>query len=88
MDLSKPLSWFIPRQMHAYLAARQQEGQIDFRPINFVHLTVAWLSLIVLAAALVLCVPAQTKTERRLSGVHSARADRQRDHLRRALQSA
>jgi len=52
--LSKPLSWFIPRQMHAYLSARQQEGEIDFRPINFVHLTVAWLSLAGLAIALVL----------------------------------
>jgi hypothetical protein len=49
--LSKPLGWFIPRQMHAYLHARQQEDQIDFRPINFVHLTVAWLSLLGLAAA-------------------------------------
>jgi hypothetical protein len=52
--LSKPLSWFIPRQMRAYLGARQQEGDIDFRPINFVHLTVAWLSLLGLAIALVL----------------------------------
>jgi hypothetical protein len=52
--LSKPLSWFIPRQMRAYLGARQQEGDIDFRPINFVHLTVAWLSLLGLAVALVI----------------------------------
>jgi len=44
--LSKPLDWFVPRQMRAYLSARQQEGQIDFRPINFVHLTVASLSLL------------------------------------------
>ena len=52
--LSKPFGWFVPRQMHAYLAARQQEGAIDFRPINFVHLTVAWLSLAAFAVALVL----------------------------------
>lgn len=51
--LSKPLSWFIPHQMRAYLGARQQEGGIDFRPINFVHLTVAWLSLAGLAGAFV-----------------------------------
>lgn len=49
--LSKPLGQFIPRQVHAYLAARQQQGQIDFRPINMVHLTVGWLSLVGLAAA-------------------------------------
>ena len=50
--LIHPLSEFIPRQMRAYLAARQQQGQIDFRPINFVHLTVAWLSLAGLGAGL------------------------------------
>ncbi|HUO93534.1 MAG TPA: hypothetical protein VMU22_11455 [Rhizomicrobium sp.] len=49
--LSKPLGWFIPRQMRAYLAAHQQEGQIDFRPVNAMHLTVAWLSLVGLFVA-------------------------------------
>jgi hypothetical protein len=50
--LSKPLGEFIPRQVRAYLAARQQLGGIDFRPINFVHLTVGWLSLVGLVTAL------------------------------------
>jgi hypothetical protein len=59
--LSKPLSWFIPRQMHAYLAARQQEGRIDFRPINFVHLPVAWLSLAGLIVAFVLLLRRKQK---------------------------
>lgn len=59
--LSKPLGEFIPRQTRAYLAARQQEGQIDFRPINVVHLTVAWLSLAGLAAAFALSIRRKQK---------------------------
>ncbi|HKD22182.1 MAG TPA: hypothetical protein VKB71_09215 [Rhizomicrobium sp.] len=49
--LLHPLGEFIPRQLRAYLAARQQQGGIDFRPINLLHLTVAWLSLLGLVAA-------------------------------------
>lgn len=47
--LSKPLSHFIPTQMGAYLAARQQQGVIDFRPINALHVPFGWLSLLALA---------------------------------------
>lgn len=43
--LLRPLTQFIPGQMHTYLGARQQQGQIDFGIINRVHLTIAWLSL-------------------------------------------
>jgi hypothetical protein len=49
--LSAPLKQFIPGQMHAYLSARQQLGEINFRPINWVHVTVAWLSLLALVPA-------------------------------------
>jgi hypothetical protein len=54
--LSRPLGEFIPRQVHAYLAARQQQDLIDFRPINIVHLSVGWISLLGLVAALVFAV--------------------------------
>jgi hypothetical protein len=37
--------------MRAYLSARQQLGEIDFRPINWIHVTVAWLSLLALVPA-------------------------------------
>jgi hypothetical protein len=59
--LSKPLGEFIPRQVRAYLAAHQQEGQIDFRPINIVHVTVGWLSLAGLVAALAFLLRRQNK---------------------------
>jgi hypothetical protein len=49
--LLHPLGAFIPRQLRAYLGARQQQGGIDFGPINLVHLTVGWLSLLGLVAA-------------------------------------
>jgi hypothetical protein len=49
--LSAPLKQFIPTQMRAYLSARQQLGEIDFRPINWIHVTVAWLSLLALVPA-------------------------------------
>jgi hypothetical protein len=50
--LIPPFGQFIPRQMRAYLTARQQQGEIDFRPVNALHLTVAWLSLAGLGAGL------------------------------------
>ena len=46
--LSRPMAQIVPRQMQAYLSARQQEGLIDFQTINRIHLAAAWLSLIVL----------------------------------------
>ncbi len=43
--LSRPLEQFIPGQMRAYLAARQQQDEIGFRTLNRVHVAVGWLSL-------------------------------------------
>ena len=59
-DQIEPQQWvlhsafarFIPSQIPAYLAARQQKGEIDFIPVNALHVPFAWLSLIVLAGAL------------------------------------
>jgi hypothetical protein len=39
------LDHFIPRQMHAYMQARQQRGMVNFKPINRVHVLVGWLAL-------------------------------------------
>jgi len=50
--LHTDLERVIPAQMHAYLAARQQRGQLDFRPINIVHVPVGWMSLICLVLAM------------------------------------
>ncbi|MGB8365666.1 MAG: hypothetical protein ACLQUZ_08335 [Rhizomicrobium sp.] len=54
--LSRPLAQFIPGQMRAYLGARQQEGEIDFRPINRVHVSLGWFALAGLAIAIVLAL--------------------------------
>ncbi len=51
--LSRPLTQFIPGQLRSYLDARQQQGEIDFRPINLVHVSVGWISLLGLAIAVV-----------------------------------
>ena len=59
--LSKPLGRFIPDQLGAYLAARQQKGEIDFRPINDLHVPFAWLSLLGLVLALVWAVRRRRK---------------------------
>jgi hypothetical protein len=40
------LARYLPGQMRAYLAARQQRGQIDFRIIGYLHVVVGALSLI------------------------------------------
>jgi hypothetical protein len=61
-DQIEPQEWilahtfdqFVPQQLPAYLHARQQRGEIDFRPINAVHVTVGWISLCGLAIAIVL----------------------------------
>lgn len=52
-DQIEPQEWvedhafqqFLPRQRAAYLAASQQRGKLDFRPINRVDVPVGWLSL-------------------------------------------
>jgi hypothetical protein len=50
--LSRPLGQFVPNQIHAYLSARQQQGEFDFRPINRIDVPVGWLSLAGLSLAL------------------------------------
>jgi hypothetical protein len=42
----------MPGQLPAYLSARQQKGQIRFRILNMVHVTVGMLSLLALAVLL------------------------------------
>jgi hypothetical protein len=59
--LSRPLERFIPNQLGAYLAARQQKGEIDFGPINGLHVPFAWLSLFGLALALVWAIRGKRK---------------------------
>jgi hypothetical protein len=57
-DQIEPQQWvlypdlrrFIPGQIDAYMAARQQRGQIDFVPINALHVPFAWLSWLAFAA--------------------------------------
>jgi hypothetical protein len=54
--LSRALVQLIPGQMPAYLGARQQEGEIDFRPVNLVQVTVGWFSLVGLVAAIAFAI--------------------------------
>jgi hypothetical protein len=59
-DQVEPQEWvlyrgfhqFIPGQIPAYMAARQQKGEIDFAPVNALHVPFAWLSLLALAVSL------------------------------------
>ncbi len=52
--LSKPLSWFVSAPDACLSPERaSRKARLIFRPINFVHLTVAWLSLAGLAGAFV-----------------------------------
>jgi hypothetical protein len=46
------LAHYLPQQMDAYLAARQQRGEIDFRYIGVLHVVTGFLSLIGLAVLL------------------------------------
>src|SRR6185312_5175526 len=43
---------YIPGQVAAMRAARQQHGAIDFTAINWIHVPVAWLSILLVAAML------------------------------------
>jgi hypothetical protein len=47
---------FMPSQFPAYDDALQQKGRIPFRAINFVHLPVAWLGLLLLIAGFVIAL--------------------------------
>ncbi|HEY1632245.1 MAG TPA: hypothetical protein VGF56_13090 [Rhizomicrobium sp.] len=59
-DQLEPQEWvlypifkrLVPRQLDAYMHARQQKGEFDFRRWNAIHVTVGWISIIVLAAML------------------------------------
>jgi hypothetical protein len=63
-DQIEPQEWviypaldrFIPRQMHAYMDARQQQGKIRFGVVNAFHVPVAILAQLALIVLLVLCV--------------------------------
>ncbi len=65
-DQIEPQAWilypdlyrFVPAQMDAYMHSRQQSGDIDFKPVNLVHLPVAWLGLIGMLAGLWLAIRA------------------------------
>ncbi len=60
-DQIEPQQWilypdfhaFIPDQMPAYSAARQQKGRIDFHLINYVHVPVGGIVLLLLVAGFV-----------------------------------
>ncbi len=43
---------YIPLQVAAMRAARQQRGQLDFTAINWIHVPIAWLSMLLVAAML------------------------------------
>jgi hypothetical protein len=59
-DQMEPQQWalrstfaaYLPSQVASYLSARQQKGQIDFRPVNLVHVPMGYLSLLALIAML------------------------------------
>lgn len=51
--LYSDLAHYLPRQMNAYMSARQQQGELTFAWLNVVHVTVGFASL--LALGLVLC---------------------------------
>ena len=50
--LYSDLAHYIPRQMNAYMSARQQQGELSFASLNVVHVTVGFASLLALAAML------------------------------------
>ena len=75
-----------PRQLSAYLAARQQRQRIRFETLNMIHVTVGMLSC--WAAS----VDAPCRVWAAMAGFAAARpgvawADRQRHHLRHLFQS-
>jgi hypothetical protein len=61
-DQVEPQQWilypdfhaFIPDQMPAYSTARQQKGQLDFKAINWVHVPVGWIVLVLLIGGMVI----------------------------------
>lgn len=61
--LAPVLGRYVPRQMGAYLAARQQKGRIDFRAISFFDVVVGWLSLGALAVVLGIAIRRRLRDE-------------------------
>ncbi len=57
--IAPTLATYVPQQMKAYLAARQQRGAIDFEAVNRVDVPVAALSLLILVVAVPLCLAQQ-----------------------------
>jgi hypothetical protein len=63
-DQIEPQQWilfwdfhkFIPDQLRAYDDARQQKGELHFRPINYIHVPVGGIILLMLIAGLVLAI--------------------------------
>jgi len=63
-DQIEPQQWilfwdfhkFIPDQLRAYDDARQQKGELHFRPINYIHMPVGGIILLMLIAGLVLAI--------------------------------
>jgi hypothetical protein len=50
--LYSDLAHYVPRQMTAYMSARQQQGELSFATLNVVHVTVGFVSLLLLAMTL------------------------------------
>jgi hypothetical protein len=50
--LYSDLAHYLPRQMNAYMSARQQQGRLSFATLNVVHVAVALVSLLALAGTL------------------------------------
>jgi hypothetical protein len=57
------LSHFMPAQMPAYLAARQQRGEMDFRVIGTLHVAVGFFSLAGLFVLLAMAIFARRRAE-------------------------
>jgi hypothetical protein len=59
-DQLEPQEWvlypifkrLVPGQVEAYMTARQQKGEFDFRRWNRIHVAAGWISIMVLAALL------------------------------------
>ena len=66
--LGPVLGQYIPMQMPAYLAARQQRGEIDFRPISHLHVAIGWLSLVALAVILAMAIRTRHRVPSTLLG--------------------
>jgi hypothetical protein len=93
--LSPTFRQFVPSQLKAYLSARQQRGEIQFRMLNVWHVLVASLSLVGLAvllgwflrsgqfdaAALCACVLAALIGNAMICGVLSGPHDRYQSRL-------